>query len=134
MFAFTTGQVLLEKNEFGIISFKHGKGERVFLLDDDKLWISCNNSDGFVLENCIWTNDAVSFIDLEGCLSPQIKEQLIDGSRTFRFNMLTKEKHFTDDPSYPNCREGSNWNTNNILNHILSWKMSLYKSQSYKIN
>jgi hypothetical protein len=115
-----------------MLSVKHGN-ERVLIFDVDKSWISCNNADGFVLENCVRTNvddDEVSFFDSDGCWAPKIKDQELDSSKTFKFNMLTKEKHFPDDITYPTCPEVSNWNVNNISSHILSWKMSLLKNSN----
>ncbi len=87
--------------------------------------ISCDQSETLFLLNCFQLEESIFIVD--GCHisidHERLEESLSRAQKPFKFNSISKEKHFNRDPMYPNCNP--EWNKVEIRNSLSSWKSSL---------
>ena len=87
--------------------------------------ISCDQSETLFLKNCFQLEESIFIVD--GChirIDDEILEESLSRTqKQFKYNSISKQKHFNEGLLYPNCN--SEWNKVEIRKSLSSWILSL---------
>jgi hypothetical protein len=122
------GQIVIESDETGLYQLQ--KKNRTFIIDIEGHVISCDQSETLFFQNCFQIEESIVIVD--GCRisidDETLEESLFRIQKPFKFNSISKQRHFNEDPLFPNCN--SEWNKVKIRKSLSSWicHRSLYSS------